>query len=893
MTTTRRHLFPLLLLGLLLQSGHPQQARQEQRSLLLPEVLELYRANGEDLVYTYNELEQYAVVLPGNDLPSLEQLLLNTPFRLIERHGKKHVIRPARYVISGRVCTEDDLPLPDANITIRGTSLGTTTDSSGHFRLLHDLPRPVRLDIGYIGFRDTSLVLVHRNALSDSLWLANIPLNTEVFEAGPVLTEAQLGKGFTENDNFEDLPDWGEVSPALLSMTYIEEDASADAFHVFKTGTIRLSDNLQIVTSIRVRSKIFNSAGTRLARVEIPYWHEDNLKNLRGITVLSNGNKYDLPEKAVQSRKDGATNITSFELPEVQPGAVVEYEYELYSRYLMDIEPWRFSDDYFVQLSRLTAKFGGGFRYAVQYQNFEYLPPSIINNLKYRETAAATTWQLSNLQPESALPWLNRATNYAPALQFGFLQFSGEIILGSWEHLIDRSNSNSDLAKLVDPTNSTRAASVFPSQAGKPIAVDRSNQGTLWRIRQNQLLTRDLQQRTNIDLTPITKISNKLHLPVKRQHGFFYQYATRLREGISGEVENALLIDQQKNGENGLLASSPLLDQKLGFSQGKLQVDHRSTGPAAANNDLPNAYRGEFFFDNPRLIFANGSKLYRSIQQPLQGSKRVLKRIVNKDADPQEALSQIYAFVRDEFKTIDRGLPVADRSLNDVLRYRKGSEVEKNLVFIRLLRSAGIQADPILLNTGAPVVPTQLAAAITQFDFIIARVQLAGQAYYIDTNDRAMPWFLPAEEKWSEQGLVISDEQAELILLKQPAELNLVRGATNVVVDSSGQVSASSQLDFNGYPALRWQRRLAGLDEFLQERRVAAWLQTRLSDWDCDVEAVQSDQSSLADLRFSVNYEASNYIESRRQRRHPLSWRCRSRPSSRTIHLQIINATCQ
>ncbi len=859
MRPTRHYIFPLLLLGFVFQPGFSQEVA-EKRSLLLPDVLEIYRANGEDLVYTYNDLEQYVVKLADDNLPSLEQLLAHTPFRLIERHGKKHVIRPARYVISGRVSDIDNMGLPDANITIRGTSLGTATDSSGYFSLVHDLPRPVRVDIEYVGYRDTSFVLVHRNAVSDSLWLANIPLETEVFEAGPIVTEALTTRGRKGGDTFEDIPDWGDVSPALLALTSMKHDTKADAFHVFKIGTIRFTEDLHVVQEVRIRSKIFNLTGAKLAKVEIPYWHEDDIRGLRGITVLPDGSKIDLAKKAIKTRSDGIIHKASFELPAVQAGAVVEYEYELHSRYLMDIEPWRFSEDYFVQLSRLTARLDKGFRYAVRYQNFEYLPPSLIDKLKYRETSSATTWQLKDLHPEATVRWLNRPQHYAPALQFDFQQFTGGIILGSWADIIESKNPNSDFSELVDPSNSSRAATNFPTQAGKPMVVDRSNQGTLWRTRQNQLLNQDLQQRTQIDLTPIAKTSDKFHLPVKGQSGFYYQYSARLREGVIQDAGTSILLDQQKNGEYGLLTSSPLLDQTLGAGLDKLRVNHRSTESGNSGGNLT-TYRGDFFYETPRLIFDSQSKLYQALQKPMRDARRVLRRLLNKTDSQEEKLAKTYDFVRDNFETTGRGLPVADRSLSDVLRYRKGSEIEKNLVLISLLRSAGMTAEPVLINTGMPAATTQLSDHITQFNFIIARVQLAGQSYFIDTNDHSLPWFMLSEDKWSSQGLVVNKDNAELITMKQPEELNVTHSATVMEVDSSGQILAKSRLDFGGYPALRWQKRLAGLDDFLRERRIAAWIQTNLEEWDCRITDLQSNQSSLETLHFSTLYQATNYAD--------------------------------
>nr|MCU0323409.1 carboxypeptidase-like regulatory domain-containing protein [Chitinophagaceae bacterium] len=78
--------------------------------------------------------------------------------------------------ISGTVISQDDKqPLPGSTVTIKNTTIGTSTDVSGKFELNTDKPLPLTLVVTVLGFQTQEVVI--RNAKQSSLLVSLIADN--------------------------------------------------------------------------------------------------------------------------------------------------------------------------------------------------------------------------------------------------------------------------------------------------------------------------------------------------------------------------------------------------------------------------------------------------------------------------------------------------------------------------------------------------------------------------------------------------------------------------------------------------------------------------------------------------------------------------------------------
>jgi outer membrane receptor protein involved in Fe transport len=140
--------------------------------------------------------------------------------------------------ISGTVKDDKGLPLPAANVIIKGTSVGTNTDFDGNFTLTTDNEPPFTLKISSVGFSATELEVTSNNQKFDV-----------VLKEGTSLDEVVLSASRTPERIFE-----SPVTVERFGLKQIKNTASADFY-----GGL---ENLKGV-DVNTNSLTFKSVNTR------------------------------------------------------------------------------------------------------------------------------------------------------------------------------------------------------------------------------------------------------------------------------------------------------------------------------------------------------------------------------------------------------------------------------------------------------------------------------------------------------------------------------------------------------------------------------------------------------------------------------------------------------
>ncbi|MBI1341329.1 MAG: DUF3857 domain-containing protein [Terrimonas sp.] len=95
---------------------------------------------------------------------------------------------------------------------------------------------------------------------------------------------------------------------------------------------------------------------------------------------------------------------------------------------------------------------------------------------------------------------------------------------------------------------------------------------------------------------------------------------------------------------------------------------------------------------------------------------------------------KIYEFVRDNFTCTDHSALYMDKPLKNVLKDKKGSVAELNLLLTGMLKNAGLTADPVILSTKSHGFINSLYPIRSKFNYVICRVILDGQPVYLDAS---------------------------------------------------------------------------------------------------------------------------------------------------------------
>jgi hypothetical protein len=145
--------------------------------------------------------------------------------------------------------------------------------------------------------------------------------------------------------------DWDPVTDAEKSMKSNPLDPGAGAVVLFKRGSIEVLEKSSLFWTTRiqtyVRIKVFNDAGRDAANVAIDAPKFVRMSKVEGRTILPSGETIPLDSSKVfrgvayAEGKNFAVLQTSFTLPSVEPGAIIEYQIEEYEDWFYPT-PWIF-----------------------------------------------------------------------------------------------------------------------------------------------------------------------------------------------------------------------------------------------------------------------------------------------------------------------------------------------------------------------------------------------------------------------------------------------------------------------------------------------------------------------------------------------------------------------
>lgn len=114
--------------------------------------------------------------------------------------------------------------------------------------------------------------------------------------------------------------------------------------------------------------------------------------------------------------------------------------------------------------------------------------------------------------------------------------------------------------------------------------------------------------------------------------------------------------------------------------------------------------------------------------------------VITKDkATPEEKLSAIYNFVRDQINWTGTSALNASQSFKQTLEKKSGNSAEVNLLLIGMLREAGITADPVVLSTRTHGILRKSFPMLSQFNYVFAHAKIGDHTFMLDATESSCP----------------------------------------------------------------------------------------------------------------------------------------------------------
>ncbi len=166
------------------------------------------------------------------------------------------------------------------------------------------------------------------------------------------------------------------VSKADLRNTIYSKDTTANAFYIYEKGFSRIQNGggYNLLTDYSAKIKILNNKGYHKTEIEIFLYKDKSSKEkLRKLVAhtynLVNGeiNKTKVEEANIYEEKyDEHYTVVKFTFPNIKPGSVISYSYQLESPFIYKFNGWDFQDDIPKMYSEYIADTPGNYLYNIK-----------------------------------------------------------------------------------------------------------------------------------------------------------------------------------------------------------------------------------------------------------------------------------------------------------------------------------------------------------------------------------------------------------------------------------------------------------------------------------------------------------------------------------------------
>lgn len=247
--------------------------------------------------------------------------------------------------------------------------------------------------------------------------------------------------------------EWGEVSMEELEMDHYPADSNATAVILSDYGetSFKRSGRLEFERHRRIKilsEEAYDDWGT----VEITYYDEngtERVDNIEAHTVVLNAEgeqeTYELNgDDIFEEDIDDTHQRITFTLPNLQPGAVIEYTYRVRSHQPHFLRSWSFQTTEPTLYSEYETRVPEIFQYAVLSQGEQSydVQEREATNFSTRLRATDYRWVMKEVPALRAEPYMTTLENYRAKIRFQLQSVNlpnrrPASVMGSWEELTE------------------------------------------------------------------------------------------------------------------------------------------------------------------------------------------------------------------------------------------------------------------------------------------------------------------------------------------------------------------------------------------------------------------------------------------------------------------------
>jgi Transglutaminase-like superfamily/Domain of Unknown Function with PDB structure (DUF3858) len=284
---------------------------------------------------------------------------------------------------------------------------------------------------------------------------------------------------------------------------------------------------------------------------------------------------------------------------------------------------------------------------------------------------------------------------------------------------------------------------------------------------------------------------------------------------------------------------------KLSFNESELVKECFSYGSAKADcgllkfgmKDIPAFEEEEFMtaksnylsalnFELAEVKYFDGrvdkiTKEWKDVEEELQNHQdfgvqiKKAKNLLEKEISPLligvtdslEKAKRIYNWVKGYYDWNDELSKYAENGAKKAFETKKGNIGDINLSLIAALQSADLPVSAVILSTRANGIPNTLYPVLSDFNYVVAQLNIGKNSYLLDATDPYMPFGLLPEMCLNGKGrLLAKKNSSDIDLFPKGKEKSIT--TLSLQLNDDGTLQGSLQLNALDYQALKNRKRI-------------------------------------------------------------------------------------
>ncbi|RYE36631.1 MAG: DUF3857 domain-containing protein, partial [Sphingobacteriaceae bacterium] len=226
------------------------------------------------------------------------------------------------------------------------------------------------------------------------------------------------------------------------------------------------------------------------------------------------------------------------------------------------------------------------------------------------------------------------------------------------------------------------------------------------------------------------------------------------------------------------------------------------------------------------------TKEWRDVDEDLKREEMFGKQMKRKDlfkdkiaaittgaTDELSKAKAVYHYMQKWFKWNEDIEKYSVDGIKKAFDKRSGSTADINLALVAALSAAGLPAEAVILSTRNNGVAHKLFPVISEFNYVIAQVEIGTDRYLLDATDPLLPFGLLPVRCINDQGRVISmDKPSYWIDLKASQKESAIY-TLNLVLEENGKMKGTITNYSLGYEAYNKRKKIKkfnSIDEYVE-----------------------------------------------------------------------------